>query len=193
MAVQIQKSKDGTLANVTPSGQLQVISEGHSLPHHVSRHTENSYQLVVIDATVTATTDQLFHIKNTSATKRLVVHSIRVQAITDIGVTAEVTEYWSLIVGDTVASGGVAGTVTNLNQSSGKVAEVTATITDPTMDAVGVEIDRMYNLSDGSPHEFYCNDAIILGLNDTIHVAFVSGAASGHVRGAINFSMIDNA
>jgi len=191
MAVQIQNSSDGTLAGVSSQNQLRVVAESHELQHQVSFYEENTYQVLAIDATVTATTDQVLHIKNTSATKKCVITYIRMQAVTDITV-AEVTEYWSLILGDTVASGGSAGVITNMNASSGKVAEVTATIADPSMDGVGVEIDRYYPTKSGDECIFNKHGAIVLGLNDTLHIAFTSGAAAGHAKARITFSMMDN-
>jgi len=191
MAVQIQNSSDGTIAGVTSEGQLKVVSENHELQHHISWHNEDVYQCLAIDTSITATTDQVLHLKNTSSTKKLVISYIRCQAVSDI-TAAEVTEYWSLHVNDTVASGGSAGVVTNMNLSSGKVAEVTATIADPSMDGVGVEIDRYYPKQAGDEVVYNKSGSIILGLNDTFHISFTSGASAGHAKARVTFMMIDN-
>lgn len=193
MAVQIQNNSDGTTAGVTTQNQLKTVSENHELEFHASWFEENCYQINVVDATVTATTDQVIHIKNTSSTKRLVITEMHLQAVTDIAETAEVTEYFEIIVNDTVASGGVAGTATNLNLQSGKVAEVTITITDPTMDGVGTVIDRIYNPRAGEEITIEEHGGLILGLNDTMHIAFTSGAAAGHVKARVTFVMLENA
>lgn len=191
MAVQIQNHSDGTLAGVTKSNQLQVVSENHPLQHHYSLKEENVYQVLAVDATVTATTDQLLHIKNTSATHVCVLTFIRMQAVTDIADTAEVTEYFSMHVNDTVASGGSAVTPVNMNLTSGKVSGVTATAADPAMDGVGTEIDRIYNPRSGAELVYHKEGSLILGLNDTFHISFTSGAAAGHAKARITFCMIE--
>jgi len=192
MAVEIKNHSDGTTAGVTKEKQLKTRAESHELQHHVAWVNEDVYQCQAIDTSVTATTDQVLHIKNTSSTKKCVISYIRMQAVTDIAATAEVTEYFDVIVGDTVASGGSAAVVTNTNLSSGKVAEVTATLGDPTMDGVGTLIDRIYNPSSGYEHRYTKHGSLILGLNDTIHVAFTSGASAGHVKVRFTFMMMDN-
>jgi len=190
MSVTIKNHSNGNLASVTNENQLSVVSENHELQHHNSWHDGQVYQILAIDTTVTATTDQLVHLKNTSTTHNMVITFIRLQAVTDITV-AEATEYWSLHLNDTVASGGSAGTPVNMNASSGNVAACTCTVGDPTMDGVGSEIDRYYPNKSGDEVAYNKQGSMILGLNDTMHISFTSGAAAGHAKARITFMMIN--
>lgn len=185
--------KDGTgrgfLLGITPQNQAKVVAEVHSLQHHIARHTGQTYQAISIDTGITAKTQTLLHLINTDADKVLVISYMRMQAITDTASKPVVGEFFEIGFGRTVASGGSTTTPVNMNRASGNVAKVTATGIDPTMAGTFTAFDRVYNESSGREYVFNKEGSIILGLNDTIEIRFVS-AGAGEAKARITFMML---
>ena len=189
MPIQIQNHTDGTLAGVTPEHQIKSRSESHELQHHVSWLSEEAYQAISVDTGITAATQTLLHVKNTSATKNLVVSFIRFQAITDTANKPVVGEYFEMGFGRTVDAGGTPAIPVNMNTLSGKVAEATVTGVDPTMAGTFVPIDRWYN-ENNNEHKYDKHGSIVLGLNDTFEIRLVS-AGAGEAVCRVTFMMLD--
>ena len=179
-------------AKINSDGKLFTISENHALQHENSWYKEDTYQ-VIGDVTLANATTTVLHIKNTDATKNLVVSYVRVQAIDPSGGTAPpaAANYFQLGLNETVTSGGTAVTPVNVNAISGKVADVTATDNGPTMGGTFAEIDRWYLDADGGSNTFRKEGSIILGLNDTFSVRVVSDNTGGTAYARITFMMID--
>ncbi len=190
MAVQIQNNTDGTIASVSRENQLKVVSENHTLEHHISWHQENTYDVISVDTGITAQDQTVLHIINTSATKRCVLSHLRVTDLTTI-VTHVIGNYFGLGMGRTISSVGTVATPVNLHRGSGKVAEVTVTGIDPVMAGSYTEIDRIHTvLGERVTYEFY--DAVILDLNDTFEVKFIS-TGTGESKVSLAFMMVENA
>lgn len=191
MGLQIEDGRgSGMLAKVTETFQLETRSESHELQHHISRNDGNAYQVLSIDTGITATTQTLLHLKNNDSSKALIVSFIRMQAITDTASKPVAGEYFEMGFGRTVASGGTAATPVNLNSTSGNTASITATGVEPTMAGTFQSIDRQYNIASCEEVPFSKQGSIILGLNDTFEVRFVSGGV-GEAKCRITFMMID--
>lgn len=189
MPIQIQNHGDGTLLGITKEHQIKARSESHELQHHVSWFAEEAYQAISVDTGITAATQTLLHIKNTSATKNLVLSFVRMQAITNTASKPVVGEYFEMGLGRTVDSGGTVVTPVNVNALSGKVADAVLTGIDPTMAGTFTAIDRWYNESNNE-QTYNKHGSIILGLNDTFEVRLVS-AGTGEAVVRATFMMLD--
>lgn len=181
----------GRLLGITEENQIKTRAETHSLQHHISRSTKQAYQALSIDTGITAKTQTLLHLKNTDATRLLVISFIRFQAITSTASKPVVGEYFELGFGRTVSSGGTTTIPVNLNKTSGNVASVTATGIDPTMAGSFVAFDRIYHKASGEEYVFNKQGSIILGLNNTVEVRFVA-AGTGEAKCRITFFMMAN-
>jgi hypothetical protein len=173
MAVEIKNHSDGTIAGVTDEHQLEVRSENHELQHHISWVDENVYQAIYNDTGITAASQTVLHVKNTSSTKRLVISFVRLLDMSSI-TTYAAGNYFTMGFNEVYASAGDVVTPVNTNVSSGKVAEATV-YGDPTMADTGVftQIDRVYTKA-GDQVVYNKQGSIILGLNDTFSIKFVS-------------------
>ncbi len=190
MAIEIKNNSDGTTASVTHGNQLLVQAENHELQHHISRHHQNTYQAISIDTGITAQDQTVFHMINNSSTHSAVISFIRCVDITTI-TTKVVGNYFEMGFGRTVSSIGTATTPVNMNVSSGKVAEVTVTGIDPTMAGSFTAIDRFYTVL-GDEVTLNKHGSIILGLNDTFEIRFIS-TGTGEARVRVTFMMIEHA
>ena len=189
MAIEIKNHSNGTTAGVTSEHQIKVRSESHSLQHHISWENEEAYQAISTDTGITAKTQTMMHIKNTSSTKNLVISFIRIQAITNTASKPVIGEYFELGLGRTVSSGGTETTPVNVNAISGKVAEATVTGIDPTMAGTFTQIDKWYN--EANDEKIYNkHGSIILGLNDTFEVRLTS-TGTGEAVCRVTFMMMD--
>jgi hypothetical protein len=190
MAVEIKNHSDGTIAGVTKENQLEVRSENHELQHHISWVDENVYQAIYNDTGITAASQTVLHIKNTSSTKRLVISFIRLMDMSSI-TTYAAGNYFTMGFNEVYASAGDVVTPVNTSVSSGKVADATV-YRDPTMADTGVftQIDRVYTKA-GDQVTYNKQGSIILGLNDTFSIKFVStGTGSGAAR--VTFMMLED-
>lgn len=188
MAVEIKNHSDGMIAGVTTEHQIKVRAENHELQHHISWETESAYQAISIDTGITAADQTVFHLKNNSATQDCVISFVRIVDMTTI-TTHVVGNYFELGFGRTVASDGTETTPVNLNVSSGKAASVTVTGIAPTMAGTFTAIDRAYTVL-GEEVVFDKQGSIILGLDDTFEVRFIS-TGTGEARVRVTFMMMD--
>jgi len=187
MAIEIKNNKDGTTAGVTKENQLKTRAEMHALQFHTSFVNGDAYQVIHTDTGITAEDSTVLHIKNTSATKLLAVTYVRVMDLGSV-TTHAVGHHFTLGVGDTVASGGDSITPVNVNQGSGKVAEVTVTA-DPTEGDTFTEIDRVYTVA-GEQNVWRKEGSVILSQGDTFSVKRLStGTGAATVR--VSFVMLD--
>lgn len=189
MAVEIKNNADGTTAKVSGDNQLFVVSENHELQHHVAWKKEDVYQVISTDTGITAKDQTILHIKNTSSTKNLVISFIRFTDMSSI-TTYAAGNYFAMGLDDTVSSGGTTVTPVNTNAQSGRVAEATCTGVDPTMGGTFVEIDRAYTVA-GDQLTYNKQGSIVLGLNDTFSIKFVS-TGTGQATARVTFMMIEN-
>jgi len=187
--ISLKNHSTGDLLGITSEHQALVRAESHELNHHISWVSQDTYQALSVDTGITAKTQTVMHLKNTSPTKYLVISFIRMQAITNTASKPVVGEYFEIGFGRTVSSGGTETTPVNMARFSGKAAEVTATGIDPTMAGTFTAIDRWYNEGNG---EFVYNKqgSIILGLNDTFEIRLVA-AGTGEAKGRVTFMMMD--
>lgn len=190
MAVELKNHSDGTIAGVSQEHQLLGRIESHELQHHISWNSEEAFQTISVDTGITAKTQTIMHIINNSATKNVVISFIRFAAITNTASKPVVGEYFETGLGRTVASGGTETTPVNMNAISGKVAPVTVTGIDPTMAGTFNLIDRRYHQASGVEQVYNKQGSIILGLNDTFEVRFLS-AGTGEAVCRVTFMMMD--
>jgi len=190
MAVEIKNHSDGTIAGVTAEHQLHCRSENHELQHHIAWVSENSYQAIFTDTGVTAQSQVLMHIKNTSPTKKMVLSFIRLLDMSSI-TTYAAGNYFSFGFNEEYADSGVAVTPVNTNASSGKVAEATVYGGDPGITDTGLftELDRVYTKA-GDHVAYNKQGSIILGLNDTFSIKFVS-TGTGVATARVTFMMLE--
>ena len=181
----------GFVAGVTDENQLKVLAENHELQHHESIVSGQVYQAQSIDTGITAKTQTLLHLKNNYPARLLVITFIRFQAITNTASKPVVGEYFETGFGRTISSGGTATTPVNMNSTSGNVASVTATGIDPTMTGTFTTVDRVYHKASGDEYVYNKQGSIILGLNDTFEVRFLS-AGTGESKCRITFMLKSN-
>lgn len=189
--MQIEDSNTGRVAGVDQQFQLKVVSESQELQHHNAWNSAQTYQVLSVDTGITAATQTLLHIINIDPTRRAVFTFIRAEAITDTANKPVAGEYFELGFGRTVASGGTVATPVNTVAGNGNIALVTATGIDPTMTGTFVPIDRKYNQSSASEWIMNKEGSIILDLNQTMELRFVS-AGAGEAKCRFTFSMIDS-
>lgn len=188
MAIEIKNHSDGLIAGVTKEHQLLGRVESHELQHHISINSGDAYQVISTDTGITAKTQTIMHLKNTSATKLCVITFIRLFAITNTGSKPVVGEYWELGLGRTVSADGTAATPVNMNSTSGRTAPVTCTGIDPTMAGTFNAIDKFYNAN--AEVVYNKQGSIILGLNDTFEARLLS-AGTGEATARVTFMMMD--
>jgi hypothetical protein len=83
MGIQIEDGAgSGVQAKVDSNKELLVKSNSASLQHIISERDGEAYQVIGDFASVNNSTHTVLHIKNTSATKFLVVTYIRLQIVT---------------------------------------------------------------------------------------------------------------
>lgn len=172
---------------VTENHQARVVAENQELQHYIALHDEQVFQVIANDDGITAKTQTILHIKNTSTTHWLVVTFVRVQAITDTASKPVAGEYWQLGGKDTVSSGGSVITPDNTVINSGETADAVITGNDPTMSGDFTEMDRWRN--DNSEHAWNKQGSILLGLNATFEARFVSSGA-GVATARITFMFV---
>lgn len=181
----------GLPLDITTEYQAKVRAENHELQHHISWASGEVYQAMGIDTGITAQTQTILHLKNTSSTHLMVLSFLRIQAITNTASKPVVGEYFQFGFDDTVTSGGTVITPTNMNNAdlSGNTADAVVTgSTDPTMAGTFVEIDR-WNNEGNNEHIYNKAGSIILGRNRTFSVRFVT-TGTGEARARATFSMM---
>jgi len=193
MAVEIKNHSDGTIAGVTREFQLKTRTESHELNHHVSWTEENTYQAIFTDTGIVNGGNTVMWIKNTSATKKLVVSFIRVSDMSTI-TTYVAGNYFSIGVNQLITlDTGDAVTPVNMNIASGKVAEATVKgdlMHGWTDSGAFAEVDRVYTVA-GKSETWNKQGSLILGLNDTLSIKFVS-TGTGSATARVTFMMMEN-
>ena len=190
MGIQIEDGAgSGVQAKVDSNKELLVKSNSASLQHIISERDGEAYQVIGDFASVNNSTHTVLHIKNTSATKFLVVTYIRLQTIDLAGGTAPPNAglYWQIGKNRTVSSGGTAVTPANVNFASGKTAEATCTDNNPTMAGTFVELDRYYIQSEADAVVYNKEGSIVLGKDDTLEIRIVSDNTSGTAYARVSF------
>ena len=186
----IKDSSTGQLARVTKNGQLETRSESASRAHYISHEFGQAYQTHGRTGTLTAATHTVLHIKNNDPSREMVISSIRIQLI-GANASNAITDYFEIGFDRTVASGGSTAVTTNLNRKVGTVALVTSTTASPTMAGTFIAMERWYPAASGEQDVFNEDGAIILGLNDTFEIRYVSTATAGIAEARIEFLMDD--
>jgi hypothetical protein len=187
--------RDGTgkgyLAKVTIDNQLSVKSESEEIQHHWSIIHEQAYQ-VIGESNLAAGTVTPIHIRNDSTTKNLVVTFIRHQLIDVSGGTEfpNANNYFKLAFGRTYSSGGTEITPVNVNNGSGKLADVTA-YKGATLTGTAKEIDRWYTKDEGDMNVFNKAGAVILSPGNTMEISYVGDRTSGIIYSRLSFLMKD--
>jgi len=189
VAMQIEDGKGtGNIAEVR-NNKLEVDAISKTIQHDESFENGNAYQVQSIDTGITAKTQTVLHVKNTSSTQHMVITYVRMQAVST-GTVPAVGIYWEVGTGGTVTSGGTATTATNMNGTSGKVAPVTATGIDPTMGGTFTAIDRQYIQSNGQELTYNKEGTIVLGLGNTFEIRLTT-TGTGEAKSRISFFMRD--
>ncbi len=189
-------SGTGQLAYVTQEGQLQTVSESHSLQHHVSRSNGLAFQVIGSSTHSVGgsggDTYTVLHVQNTSSTRWLVVTYIRVQAI--LPNAGDENDYFSIGFGTEYSLNGGNATPTNMNKQSGNVADATCkqSLDDNPITVSGTftEFDRWY--SDGiSGMTFDKDGSLILGQNNTLESRFITTQSPATVYTRFTFMYIN--
>lgn len=178
----------GRNAHLSEENQVLVRAENNELQHHVAWKDAQTYQAIASDGGITAKTQTILHLKNTSQTQYLVISYIRLLDMTSITTNAA-GHYFTFGFDDTVSSGGSAVTPVNTNRNSGNTADIVATTGDPTMGGGFVEIDRAYTVA-GNQITYNKAGSIILGLNNTFDIRLTS-TGTGTAGARVTFMMLD--
>ena len=190
MEVNIKNAKDGQIAEVTPNGQLSVRAEVNSQQHFISHEFGQAYQAHGASDTLTAATHTVLHLKNDDPNRDLLISYIRPQLV-GANAADTVGDYFEFGFGRTVASGGSAMIPVNMNRKVGSVALVTATIGSPTMAGTFLSMEHWHPGVSGDANSFNKEGSVVLGLNDTFEIRYVSTATAGIARARVTFMMAE--
>jgi hypothetical protein len=178
MAWQIEDGKGkGSKAGVSSDNRLDTSSRSNSRSFYISRDEGSCFSLSSHDATAAAGT-YIAYFKNNSPTKNFYVDFIEVG-----GVETALWKVWS-VTG--TAAGGSAITPSNLNLTSGNVADATARGNDSITGLTTVSQLGTLRTSANSDGLIEYNDTLILGTNDAIAVEYdtgTTGVAEVFIRG----------
>lgn len=180
--IQYIDDKNGNFQETHGSdSRLNVSSRADNRAYYNSRDEGQCYT-VVYDHPSAADNEYSFYIKNTSATKTLVISSIGINS-------DDVALVKLFFVTGTVANG-VTFTPTNLNASSSNAADATV-LEDGAGTAIssvtdGAEIDSIGLVANGH-EELRLTDRIRLGQNDAIALKIIKGTTTPDVTGVVFF------
>jgi len=158
----------GYSASISESNRLNVSAKSNPRMFYISRDEQRAFSAVGIDSSAAAG-DMVFHLKNTSASRNMVLHTLAASSANNT-----LLKLWE--VTGTAASGSEI-TPTNLNLTSGLTAEA---------DCMGGEAAAITGLATGrliscrritaSTHiALDLNDALIIGPSDQIAVEYDTG------------------
>lgn len=183
----------GYKSKVTQQNELKTAGESRSIQHEASKVDEQAYQ-VIGTATLSSGTVVPMHLKNTSATKKMVITYIRHQVIDQSGGTAipNASNYFSVRFGRTYSSGGTEVTPVNVNRGSGNAADATTYNDDPTLAGTATEIDRWYTKAEADMNIFVKEGSVIIKPNNTIELAYVGDQSSGTIYARLSFIMVED-
>ena len=127
--------------------------------------------------------------KNTSSNSNMVITYLRHQVVGATGGTSfpNTSNYFTVGLTRTYASGGSTATPVNVFGGSGNTAEVTAYQSGPTLSGTAQEIDRWYTKSDGDMNTFNKEGALIIPPNQTMEVSYVGDRTGGTIYARISF------
>lgn len=185
--------KDGTgtgkAAKVNADNQLEVHATVTAQLHWYSERNGQAYSVIGITDTLTAATVPILHFKNISTNKELVIEQVWVQTVAEAATVPAVGIYFQTGFGRTYSSVGTAVVPTNLNSGSGNAAEVTVFHSTPVLGGTLSEIQRFYNIADGTLHSIENAGGIILAPNDTFEVSYVTTGTAGIATATVFFYM----
>jgi hypothetical protein len=178
----------GYKAKVDSDNRLRTYSKSASIQHVVSEHEEQAYQIIGT-ATLSSGTVTVLHMKNTSSNSNMVITYLRHQVVGATGGTSfpNTSNYFTVGLTRTYASGGSTATPVNVFGGSGNTAEVTAYQSGPTLAGTAQEIDRWYTKSDGDMNTFNKEGALIIPPNQTMEVSYVGDRTGGTIYARISF------
>ena len=180
MGLQVEDGKGrGYSASVSESNRFNVSSKSNPRMFYVSRDEKLAFSVVAIDSSAAAG-EIAFHLKNTSTSKNMVIHTMTASsANTSLLKLFEVTG---------IAASGTTLTPTNLNLTSGLLAEA---------EVMSGEAAAITGLTTGSliaagrllanalvPLDL--NDALIIGPGDQIAIEYDTGT-TGSVEVTVTF------
>ncbi|GAG40614.1 unnamed protein product, partial [marine sediment metagenome] len=127
---------------------------------------------------LTAASQVILHIKNTSVDKSMVLTDVQMQTVGEVGVIPAVGMYWDLVLGAEITGGDVQ-TPINLNSNSGNQAEVDSKDGTPTVSVAGDVAFRIYPKLDGEILKETFDEAIVLGPNGSLCVLYTTTGSAG--------------
>lgn len=189
MGLQIEDGTgSGELAEVSDN-KLRVFAVNDSLTNHISVDSANQTVFIATGtATVVSGTVVALHIINNDPSNLLVIDRVYVQGV-GMGGLPTSTAFFSLGYGRTVTSG-ITVTPVNLNRTATKVANVTATTSNPNITGTFVESHRWFVQANGQAFELIPagTDDIILGRSNTVEIQ-LSSQTSGSILTVFKFFM----
>ncbi len=171
MGIHLEDGKGrGLMASVSESNRLNVSAKSNPRMFYISRDDQQAFSVVALDTSATAG-DLVFHLKNTSSSKNMIMHTFAASSA-----NSALLKLW--VVTGTAASG-TDLTPTNLNLTSGLTAEA---------DSMSGDAAAITGLATGSlivagrilANSFVpldLNDALILGPGDQIAIEYDTGTA----------------
>ena len=186
------KIEDGTgtgkLAGVSKVNRLKVEAASHPEVHDKSLEEGQVFMFSTggfVSITSTGTETGVIYIKNDSATKYLIINSIR----TCGDQVQKILMYKNSTAG-TLISGASNGQITNLNLSSSNASEATcykgsngSTVTDGTI--IGNHINHTGHSTVNA------DDALILGKNDSLTITFEVASAATVCAAVVGYFSAD--
>lgn len=191
MAEQIKDGRGrGNVAGVNSNNQLEVYAQAASLQHVLSHRDGQAYQVWGIANLGSGTVIPL-HITNDNADRDLVVTYIRWQVIDPSGGTGlpNVSNYMTIGLGRTYASGGAIAVPVNINARSGNIPQLTVYQGNPTLAGDAKVFDRWYPKAEADMNVWNKEGTVIIGNNDTLELAYVGDHSGGIVFARVSFLM----
>ena len=167
MKIEDGKGKKGD-ASVSSDQRLDVSSRSNSRSFYVSRDLGLAFNAIY--NFTAAANDIVAYVKNTSSTKNLFITAVEFHAVEAVK--------WKVFSCTGTAAAGETVTPSNLNLSSGKIAEATAMAGDTTITGLTsvAQIGTQRSVATGSV-EMNFQDALLLGPEDAIYVEYDTGTA----------------
>lgn len=184
---------NGYSAEVNSDNQLLVSAIAESIEHHIAHDKELSFRLIGEDTGVVAATNVVVIATNDSADLDMVIHRINMQFLDYAGGTAlpSVNTYFDLALGLTYSAGGSAVTPVNTNSGAGKVSNVTAYDTNPTLTGTAMIFDKYYVQEEGLEHVHLEEGGVVIRPGDAVAVRLVTDHTSGIAKVGIHYGMVD--
>ena len=168
MGLQIEDGTgSGQSAGVSPTGnRLNVSARSDDRIYYTSRDNGDAFSVTSRDTA--AAGEYNFYFKNTSATKKFYVSNFTIgSAVLAIFKITKVTG---------TAGGAGAITITNLNMTSGNVADATATGDAAVTGLTAGDVIKDISVVADDSKFINMNDSLIIGTNDAIAIEYDTGA-----------------